>query len=335
MSTDLTEAGPLILFCTPYFGGPVPLHGVPPELRRHFTTDRSRLAEADAVVFHVPDWRRLQLEDVRKYPGQRWVLWSMESVVNYPRMAEVEFRRHFDLRLTYETDAEIWSSYLPNADAWRTAMAGPVPEKTEAAPLVMFQSASIDRCDRNGFARAVMGEMAVDSYGRMHQTRQLADDRGRETKLETIARYHFCLALENSLAPGYVTEKLFDPLLAGTIPVYRGAADARAFAPEHSYIDAEAHGGPKGLAEYLRHLLQTPAEYAAYFDWRSKPLPGWMADKLEATAKSQWVRLLEAVEADASRDGGRVSWPFGWRKAVSARLKRAVRGTPVMRVELQ
>ena len=335
----MADTAPLILFRTPYFRGPVPLHGVPVTLRHHFTTDMSRVAEADAVVFHAPDWQRLQLEDMPKYPGQLWVLWSMESAVNYPRLADERFLRHFDLRVTYERGADIWSSYLPDAATWREAMRAPRPAKTEAAPLVMFQSAIIDACNRNAFSLAVMGEIAVDSFGRVHQNRTLEGDMGRQSKLETIARYPFCLSLENSLAPGYVTEKLFDPLLVGTVPVYRGAPDAAEFAPEHSYIDAEAHGGPRGLANYLRHLLQTPDEYEAYFAWRSKPLPAWVTEKLEATATPYWLRLLDVVAAArTARRSGRPSWPFGWRRALSVRIRRGLkelRGAPAMRVEFQ
>jgi len=335
----LADTTPLILFRTPYFRGPVPLHGVPAELRHHFTTDASRVAEADAVVFHVPDWQRLQLEDMRKYPGQLWVLWSMESAVNYPRLADELFLRHFDLRVTYERSADIWSSYLPDAEAWRTAMAAPRPAKSDGAQLVMFQSAAIDACNRNAFSLALMGEIAVDSYGRMYRNRTLEHDVGRPSKLEAIARYPFCLSLENSLAPGYVTEKLFDPLLVGTIPVYRGAPDAAEFAPEHSYIEAEAHGGPRGLAHYLRHLLQKPDEYEAYFAWRSKPLPAWMTEKLEATATPYWLRLLEVVaEARKARRKGLPSLPFGWRRAATVRVRRTLkqlRGAPTMRVEFQ
>jgi hypothetical protein len=319
-------AGPLILFRTPVFRGPVPLLGVPDELRPHFTTDQARLRDADAVVFHIPDWRRTQLDDTPKYPGQLWVLWSMESAVNYPRMADPEFLRHFDLILTYEQTADIRQSYLPAAPQWQAAMAMSQPPKPEAAPLVMFQSAIIDACGRNAFSAAVMQQIPVDSYGRIYRNRTLAEDLGRQSKLATISRYHFCLSLENSQAPDYVTEKLFDPLMSGTIPVYRGAPNAQEFAPEHSYIDAEAYGGPKGLADYLRHLLQSPAEYAAYFAWRQRPLPEWLQQKLAAEATSHWLRLLERV--DAAGAGRRSGWPvlpFGVKAALSARSVRLLR----------
>lgn len=319
-------AGPLILFRTPYFRGPVPLAGVPDALRDHFTADQARLSEADAVVFHIPDWRPTQLDDTPKYPGQFWVLWSMESAVNYPRMADPNFLRHFDLLVTYERSADIWSSYLPGMAQWQSALAMAQPPKTEAAPLVMFQSALIDGCGRNAFSGALMRQIPVDSYGRVYRNRTLTEDLGRQSKLDAISRYHFCLSLENSLAPDYVTEKLFDPLLVGTVPVYRGAPNAAEFTPEHSYIDAEAYGGPRGLAEYLHHLLQSPAEYAAYFAWRQRPLPDWLQSKLAASATSCWLRLVERV--DAARPGrrsGRPALPFGLKAALSARTTRLMR----------
>lgn len=317
-------SGPLVLFRTPYFGGPISLEGVPQELQAHFTTDQTRLRDADAVVFHIPDWRMSQLADTPKYPGQLWILWSMESAVNYPRMADALFLRHFDLHLTYERKADVWSPYIPPVAHWEAAMALPLLDKSEEAPLVMFQSALVDGCGRNAFSRALMRQMEVDSYGRVFRTRKLAEDLGRQTKLETIARYRFCLSLENSVAPNYVTEKLYDPLMAGTVPVYRGAPDAADFAPEHSYIDAEAYGGPKGLADYLRHLMRNPDEYEAYLAWRRKPLPRWIGEKLDATARTHWLRLLDIVaERGNAQQRAKTTLPFGLRAALRARGKRA------------
>ena len=37
-------------------------------------------------------------------------------------------------------------------------------------------------------------------------------------KRKAIGRYMFYMALENTLEPGYVSEKLFDALAAGTVP---------------------------------------------------------------------------------------------------------------------
>jgi hypothetical protein len=41
-------------------------------------------------------------------------------------------------------------------------------------------------------------------------------------KLEFIAEFTFNLCFENTVAPGYLTEKPFQALWAGTVPVYEG-----------------------------------------------------------------------------------------------------------------
>ena len=66
-----------------------------------------------------------------------------------------------------------------------------------------------------------MTQLPIDSYGAIFKTRQLpAADNGRQTKLDTIARYKFCLALANSIADDYVKEKVMMLHFAS------GAADA-------------------------------------------------------------------------------------------------------------
>ncbi len=47
-----------------------------------------------------------------------------------------------------------------------------------------------------------------------------------DEKIPFISGYKFNLALENSRVEGYVTEKLLEPLVASTVPLYWGAPDA-------------------------------------------------------------------------------------------------------------
>lgn len=73
---------------------------------------------------------------------------------------------------------------------------------------------------------------------------------------------------------------------------------------------------------YLRHLLHSPAEYAAYPARRQQPLPDWLGEKLRATAIPFWLRLLERVDEACA---GRPALPFGLRAAASARATRLLR----------
>ena len=129
----------------------------------------------------------------------------------------------FDLTMTYRRDADIWVPYF--GPATLAQLPTPPQAKTEGAPAVYFASNSRDRSGRSRYVSELMQHLPVDSYGRSLGNRTLVRDEGRRTKLETIARYKFTLAFENSISQDYVTEKFFDPLLAGSVPVYLGAPE--------------------------------------------------------------------------------------------------------------
>jgi alpha-1,3-fucosyltransferase 10 len=290
-----SEDKPLILFCNSFFDKPVDTSALSCTGAVEFTNDRGRLSRAAAVVFHVPTIH--EVGTIRKYPGQVWVAWSLESVANYPELARPEFLRFFDLRMTYEQSADVWDPYLPFEDEFERALALPIPPKTAAAPAVMFQSVDLDRSGRNEFAAELMSLMPVDSYGRFLNNRQLEiPDRGRETKLEVFGSYKFCIGFENSICTDYVTEKFFDPFLSGSVPVYRGASNVDDFAPgPHSYINAADFSGPRELAEYLTYLDGNDAAYGEYFAWRQNGLAPRLKELLERRGSEPFCKLASLV----------------------------------------
>ncbi len=254
----------------------------------------------------------------------------MESKENYGRLADPEFMRHFDLRMTYEQDADIWAPYLPRRSIWLSIQQSSIPIKTESRPTALFRSAPLDRSGRNAFAFELMRYTMVDSYGRFLNNRSLPkSDTGEGTRLAVIGRHHFYLALENSICPDYVTEKMFDALLAGTVPIYRGAPNCREFVPEGSFIDATLFDGPKSLADYLHDLVANPAAYAAYFAWRQKPLPPSLMEKTARIEEGVFYRLQRAVAAKLehrTRSGYRLPrYPFGLVAAAKAGVRKIIK----------
>jgi alpha-1,3-fucosyltransferase 10 len=47
-----------------------------------------------------------------------------------------------------------------------------------------------------------------------------------------VCRYKFCVAMENSIRQDYMTEKMWDALAAGCIPVYLGSSNAQHIVPD-------------------------------------------------------------------------------------------------------
>lgn len=77
-----------------------------------------------------------------------------------------------------------------------------------------------------------------------------------------------------------MTEKFYDPLIAGSVPVYLGAPNVRDFAPaDHCYIDVTDFAGPGELAAFLRDLAGDPQRYQRYLAWKRDgvPNPGFAA----------------------------------------------------------
>lgn len=62
------------------------------------------------------------------------------------------------------------------------------------------------------------------------------------SKYETLRNFRFSLAFENAeTSNGYITEKLFDSMFSGCIPIYIGASNITDFIPEGTFINANAY----------------------------------------------------------------------------------------------
>ena len=82
------------------------------------------------------------------------------------------------------------------------------------------------------------------------------------SKSETLGRYTFSICFENMVLDGWVTEKIFDCLRAGTVPVYLGAPDVEHWIWPECYVDMRRFSGYLELREFLHGL--SPAEVDAY-----------------------------------------------------------------------
>jgi hypothetical protein len=134
------------------------------------------------------------------------------------------------------------------------------------------------------------------------RNKPLASDNGRPSKLEIIAHYKFTLAFENACGQDYVTEKFFDPLVAGSVPVYLGAPNVEDFAPgDQCYINVADFPNPKALAEYLMALGRDDAAYRAYFAWKEKPYRAAFQKLLALSAPDPFAKLCELIQARLGR----------------------------------
>lgn len=100
-----------------------------------------------------------------------------------------------------------------------------------------------------------------DLYGTGWDVKEHPSYKGTpENKYEIYHKYKFALALENTKdVTGYVTEKIYDCLVAGTVPIYEGAKDIIKHVPQECFIDYSRFVSLQELADYLTGM--TESEY--------------------------------------------------------------------------
>lgn len=146
------------------------------------------------------------------------------------------------------------AKFLPNA-ALRRKVAG----KTKFAAWVVSNCVD-DPSQRMDLVKSLQKFASVDIYGK-------CGAKCDSCKPKLGADYFYYLAFENSLAGDYVSEKPYEVLNTGLIPVVYGGADYAKFLPPHSYIDAQQFKTTKELAEFLVELSQDTERYLGYFWW--------------------------------------------------------------------
>jgi len=258
------------------------------------TTDRSLMNKAVAVVFHLPSLK--PGISIGKHNGQIWVAWSMECESHYPNMSDPSFMSRFDLSMTYRLDSDIPFPYVPSD--FSELLKHPVAEKTEGNIVNSFISSTYNKSGRIGLLMELMSILDIHSYGKLFQNMNSNSDNGHRFKLDTIATYKFTLAFENAIATDYVTEKFYDPLIAGSIPVYLGAPNLEDLAPgDNCFINASDWASPQHLAQYIMEVAEDEALYRSYFEWREKPLRQNFKRLLELQKVHPFVRLCHKIDA--------------------------------------
>lgn len=116
-----------------------------------------------------------------------------------------------------------------------------------------------------------------------------------EDKHELLSCYKFTIAYENTAYPGYVTEKVIDAIVAGSIPVYMGAPDIAEHLPAEAFIDARAFRSPEAIAEYIEQMTESQA--ATMIDAGQKFLRSSQGQRYTYEGFGEWILSLISGKA--------------------------------------
>lgn len=169
------------------------------------------------------------------------------------------------------------------------------------------------RNNREAGVRELQKYVRVDSIsGCMRNADWPVED--KKDKVSALRKYAMTLAFENENSPSHVTEKVWQALGAGVLPVYFGAPDIGAFVPEGSIVVANGFDSWESLGMSLQSILANESLYNQYHEWRYLPLSDTFIRKHLYTLTSDDCRACKLLYAQThnltwDHDLQDIEWP--------------------------
>ena len=234
------------------------------------TVDRQRVNNSipQAFMFYGTDFRANDLP-LPRFPWQHWALFHEESPKNNWILSHEDCIRLFNYTATFspKSDYPVTSQYIKDPKEWAEIPAVSTINKNRyqheegLAPIVYVQRDCNPPSDRDRYVKELMKYINIDSYGPCLNNKKLPENINGFHNFDNpefhafLSKYKFNIAFENAICDGYMTEKLFRPLIIGSIPIYLGSPSVLDWLPnENSAIFASDFSGPKELAHFLNDL---------------------------------------------------------------------------------
>ncbi|KAH0567983.1 alpha-(1,3)-fucosyltransferase B isoform X1 [Cotesia glomerata] len=272
---------PIILWWTPF--------GSDEEFRKcgngkcYFTNNRSVITDSQlkAILFYGSN---IKLNDL-PLPRQVNVIWGLlheESPRNNLILVHKEAIQLFNYSSTFSrfSDLPINLVDLPNEDELTgnkyflsTMEKSRLIKQKKLAPVLFIQSNCDTMNGRDLYVSQLMKLISIDSYGtcinNKHLPKQLKENYLNHLDSDEfrkfVGQYKFTLAIENAVCEDYITEKLWRPLIVGSVPIYYGSPSFKDWLPNNnSAISINDFEDPKKLTEYLKELINDDVKYNSF-----------------------------------------------------------------------
>jgi hypothetical protein len=144
---------------------------------------------------------------------------------------------------------------------------------------------------RQHFFHLLNQRIPVDSAGRVLRNTDIKVGPAHEDKLRFLGGYRFTIAFENESFPHYSTEKLIQPLLAGSVPIYWGDPLATRDLNPEAIINCHDFPDLRAVAEHVCHINENPQLWekrVLAHPFKNQRTPDF-ALKSNAVRQLQWI----------------------------------------------
>ncbi|XP_078069809.1 4-galactosyl-N-acetylglucosaminide 3-alpha-L-fucosyltransferase 9-like [Mustelus asterias] len=263
--TGTEENETIVLIWLWPFGQTFELNSCESEFNIHncrLTADRNLYNKSHAVLFHHRDING-DLSNLPTQPRpsfQKWVWMNLESPTHSPKKTGLD--QLFNLTLTYRRDSDIEVPY-GSLRINKVPFDFELPSKSSLVCWVVSNWNTNHA--RVKYYNELYKYIDINTYGQAFGER-LSD----KNLIPTISSCKFYLSFENSIHEDYITEKLYNALLAGTVPVVLGPSrnNYENYIPGDSFIHVDDFHSAQELADYLHEVDGNEDLYMHYFKWR-------------------------------------------------------------------
>jgi len=221
-----------------------------------------------AVISDDPEilFYAAQGEEYRRYNCLR-IFYTGENV--RPNFDECDFAFAFDyiddprmFRLPFCSRFTVLESLTDRRD--------PATITAEKTRFCNFVYSNPHPRERIRFFRLLSRYRRVDSFGRVlnnmpfepHAGERFANDY-RDHKAAFLKPYKFTISFESESYPGYVTEKIIDPMRLDSIPIYWGSPRIHEDFNSRSFVNCHEFGSLEEVVERIIEIDRDPALYHA------------------------------------------------------------------------
>jgi len=259
----------------------------------HIPTSDYDVSDADVLLFGLPNmiWEfpKNYILPKEKSAKQMWIT-TCEEPVKRTGLSKADCRLLQDNAtmemMDFTSSYDMLSDVPALFDSVYFEDLKTMPPDFSVNPSDELATLAVSDCEstwRNTWLEEVMAEVEktghkVLSYGEcLHNTKEPREAGKPKHKIQgwidREAARPFKLVAENVLQPWYVTEKIWNALAEGSVPVYLGPPEVKEMMPEGSFIYADDFPSTQALVQ--RMLDFTPEDFAKAHAWREKPTSEW------------------------------------------------------------
>lgn len=250
-----------------------------------YTLDVGAAPRVDGILFPVgrPNreplrarWLPLDMKEVKDENPKVPVAIMVTEADEPP--APAAYAHRYDLRISYTRDADIVHGQACDMRVLTSPGLSSPGGAREARPRPKLVASFISNCGagvRDKLLQELMTVVPVDNYGACFHNVDSPVTRGSSNwvavKEGILSDYVFAIAFENKIAEDYVTEKVFNALKVGAIPVYFGAPNVEEFLPSPGCIvNAANFASGQDLGAHLLAVSSNSTLLASYHSWSTE-----------------------------------------------------------------